>query len=36
VKENDRRQFARFLYNKDVEDVLVPGIEPPPPRPFHQ
>jgi len=34
VKERDRRQFARVLYGRDVEDVVVPGIEPPPPRPF--
>ena len=36
VKERDRRQFARVLYGRDVEDVVVPGIEPPPPRPFRQ
>jgi len=36
VKDRHRREFARFLYAKDVEDVRVPGIEPPPPRPFRQ
>lgn len=34
VKDRDRKEFARILYAKDVEDVVVPGVEPPAPRPF--
>ena len=34
IPERDRRQFARVLYAREAEDLLVPGVEPPPPRPF--
>jgi|ERR1039458_7746719 hypothetical protein len=34
LKEADRRLFAKELHNKDLDDVPVPGIELPPPRPW--
>jgi hypothetical protein len=34
LKEADRRSFAKLLYDRDLDDVPVPGIEPPPRRPW--
>jgi hypothetical protein len=35
LNEADRRAFARVLHDKEVEDVVVPGIAPAPQRPWH-
>lgn len=34
LKDADRRGFAKVLYDRGVDGVSVPGIEPPPPRPW--
>lgn len=35
IKEVDRQAFAKLLYDRDLDDIPVPGIEPPPQRPWN-
>jgi hypothetical protein len=34
LPEENRRRFSKVLFDRDIRDVLVPGIEPPPLRPW--
>jgi hypothetical protein len=35
IKEADRRAFAKLLDDRDLDDIPVPGVAPPPQRPWH-
>jgi hypothetical protein len=35
ITEADRQAFAKLLHDRDLDDIPVPGIAPPPQRPWH-
>jgi len=35
IKEADRQAFAKLLYDRGLDDIPIPGVEPPPQQPWH-